>query len=180
MAVGPPPPADWRLLGLEPGATPEEILRAYDHRRALYDEECLASYSLLLDGERRDHLDRLLEARNRLLAAATAPRARPEDTAPLAADDEKESALGPVPDRGQHPGAWLAHRRQERGLTLDQLSREVRIRPAVLEHLEAERFDKLPEPVFVRGFVLQIARALAVPDPETLAALYLHVLDPKR
>jgi curved DNA-binding protein CbpA len=172
-----PTPADWRLLGLAPGATPEDILRAYDHRRALYDEESLASYSLLLDGERRRQLDRLLEARDRLLAAATAPRARPEEAPPSPADATTGAEIGPAPDREQHPGAWLGHLRSARGLTVDQLSKETKIRPTVIDQLEGERYDRLPAPVFVRGFVIQVARALAVPDPESLAALYLRQLE---
>lgn len=172
-----PTPADWRLLGLAPGATPEEILRAYDHRRALYDEESLASYSLLLDGERRHHLDRLLKARDRLLAAATAPRTPPEETPPTTADASIAAEAGPAPDREQHPGAWLGHLRRARDLTVDQLSKETKIRPAVIEQLEGEQYDRLPAPVFVRGFVIQIARALAVADPESLAALYLKQLE---
>ena len=172
--------ADWRLLGLEPGATPEEILRAYDQRRALYDEDALASYSLLLDPERNGHLERLENARNRLLAQASAVVAGVEPAPVATAAGAGITALGPPPDLEQRPGAWLEHRRRQRGLTLEQLSSETRIRPAILEQLEQQQTEHLPAPVFVRGFVLQLARALRAPDPEAVAAAYLQLLREKK
>ena len=45
--------------------------------------------------------------------------------------------------------------------------------PREVKHLEAEVVEELPEAVFVRGHVLQVARALGLADPNELAARYL-------
>ena len=59
------------------------------------------------------------------------------------------------------------------GLTLEQVSVETKVRPNLLAAIEKEQWHKLPAPVFVRGFVLQVARLLHMEEPETLASAYI-------
>ncbi len=72
------------------------------------------------------------------------------------------------------PGAFLRHHRLVSGLTLDQVSVETKVRPNLLDSIEKEEWSKLPAPVFVRGFVLQVARLLRMDEPEQLAAAYVQ------
>jgi cytoskeletal protein RodZ len=67
----------------------------------------------------------------------------------------------------------LRFHRRAKELTLEQVSAETKIRASLLDQLENERIDELPAAVFVRGHVLQYARALGLPDPNEVAALYL-------
>ena len=61
-------------------------------------------------------------------------------------------------------GAYIQKIRQYRKVSLDQLSDATRISKNNLSALESNAYDSLPAPVFVRGFVLQVARTLGVPD----------------
>jgi cytoskeleton protein RodZ len=63
-------------------------------------------------------------------------------------------------------GAKLRQERLGRGLTIDDIARETRIRPRFLEAIEAEDFESLPGLLFARNFVRQFALSLKLdPDP---------------
>ncbi len=66
-------------------------------------------------------------------------------------------------------GAYLRSRREARGVSLEALARETRIAPRVLEALERGRFESLPAPVFVRGFIRASLQSLGHPPREALA-----------
>ncbi|MEO9256206.1 MAG: helix-turn-helix transcriptional regulator [Tepidiformaceae bacterium] len=70
-------------------------------------------------------------------------------------------------------GITLRNARIQRGLTIDQVAQDTRISPRFLEALEAESFDDLPAPVYVRGFLRSYANYLhldATPLLNKLAA----------
>ncbi len=64
-------------------------------------------------------------------------------------------------------GARLRAAREARGMSVRDISDQIRIRPALLEALEAGRRDELPADVFVRGFIRSYARCTGV-DPDEL------------
>ena len=66
-------------------------------------------------------------------------------------------------------GAKLRQERVGRGLTIDDIARETRIKPRFLEAIEAEDFESLPGWVFARNFVRQFALTLKL-DPDPLIA----------
>jgi transcriptional regulator with XRE-family HTH domain len=68
-------------------------------------------------------------------------------------------------------GTILRESRQARGLTIDDVAQVTRIRPRYLEALEGERYDVLPTPVHVRGFLRNYALYLKL-DPDPLIARY--------
>jgi cytoskeletal protein RodZ len=57
-------------------------------------------------------------------------------------------------------GPRLRDARIARGLTLADIARATRIPQSALTHLEEGRFDQLPAPVFVRGFIRSFARVV--------------------
>ncbi len=57
-------------------------------------------------------------------------------------------------------GEALRSTRERRGLSIDQVAQDTRISPRFLEALEAEQFDELPAPVYVRGFLRSYASYL--------------------
>ncbi|MER3449614.1 MAG: hypothetical protein C4315_07550 [Chloroflexota bacterium] len=69
------------------------------------------------------------------------------------------------------PGQLLRAARQERGLTLEDAEQGTRIRREFLEALEADAYERLPAPVYVRGFIRVYARWLGL-DPEQVVGLY--------
>jgi flagellar biosynthesis protein FlhG len=166
---------DWEVLGIEPGADLEKVHRAYHTRRSLFSPSSLATYSLLRTEERNELLARLDEAFMRISnAAAYLASAKGGSGADDELVDEALAGLRTPTDLVGDPGAYLRHHRLVSGLTLEQVSVETKVRPNLLEAIERETWRLLPAPVFVRGFVLQVARLLRIDEPEALAAAYLE------
>jgi flagellar biosynthesis protein FlhG len=166
-----PRPQDWEVLGLDPGADVGAVRKAYARRKALYGTDGLATYSLHDDGEREALLERLDDAYRTIIdSIGSAPVAapRPADLGP-----EVRPPSGPAPPLSERPGAYLRHQRQSHRVRIDELALETKIRASLLDLLEAESFRDLPAPVYVRGFVIQYARALKLHDAEALAEAYL-------
>ena len=66
-------------------------------------------------------------------------------------------------------GKYLKKRREQRAMSVEEVSRATRIPVASLERLENDHFDDLPGEVFVRGFLRAYARSVALPVDEVLA-----------
>jgi cytoskeleton protein RodZ len=75
------------------------------------------------------------------------------------------------PSPGTGLGGRLIAAREAQGLTLDDVAQELRLPAATLEALETGRFEDLPEPIFVRGYLRAYARLLEM-DEEALIAEY--------
>src|SRR5437762_2351804 len=71
-------------------------------------------------------------------------------------------------------GASLRAARHKRGLELDAVQRELRIRKRYLEALEGERFELLPGQVSARGFLREYAEFLGLDG-----SLYLDEYNPR-
>lgn len=67
-------------------------------------------------------------------------------------------------------GSFLKKIRLYKGVSLEQLSDEIRVIKSTLVALEANDVDALPVAVFTRGFVVQFARALNVDEKKTTDA----------
>jgi cytoskeletal protein RodZ len=65
----------------------------------------------------------------------------------------------------------LQRTRQARGLTLEEVERDIRISRRYLEALENENFGLLPAPVYARGFLRTYARYLGL-EPASLLPLF--------
>lgn len=74
-------------------------------------------------------------------------------------------------------GADLRHVREQCGLSVDQLSRTTKIAVRILRNIEADQFDKLPPPVFVRGFLRAYAKEVGL-DPEETVRRYFSRFEP--
>ena len=65
-------------------------------------------------------------------------------------------------------GSYLRELRQQRGVSLDEISRSTRVPQRHLELLEADDFAALPAPPFTRGFIRAYCQALHEPPDEAL------------
>jgi cytoskeletal protein RodZ len=65
-------------------------------------------------------------------------------------------------------GGLLRNARQEKGLTIADLSRATKIKESQLERLEAAAMDVLPAEVFVVGFIKAYAREVGIDCAEAL------------
>lgn len=80
-----------------------------------------------------------------------------------------------TPSLQEWSGIEIRRYREQKNISLETLMENTRIRKSYLVALENEEFAKLPARVFVRGFLLQIARELKLP-PDQLIDSYLHRL----
>lgn len=75
-------------------------------------------------------------------------------------------------------GQELVRLRKERGVGLDEITRDTKIRRQVIEAFEAGRFEELPPEVFAVGFLRAYAEKLGIPaDP--LVNRYRKILRPE-
>jgi cytoskeleton protein RodZ len=65
-------------------------------------------------------------------------------------------------------GAFLKTEREKMKLSQDQIAQKMRLRRFVIEAIENEAWDRLPPPVFVRGFVRSYARTLDLDEKKAL------------
>jgi len=76
----------------------------------------------------------------------------------------------------EETGPDLKAVREEKGLTLKEISHRTRISVSVLNDIEKKEFQKLPEPVYSKAFIKSYARALDI-DSEIIISLYNGYLE---
>ena len=77
-------------------------------------------------------------------------------------------------------GAFLAAKRGERGLTLDQAASATQIRLEYLTALEADEPELIPAPVYARGYLRTYARYLGLDAESLVAKLPNPAADPRK
>jgi flagellar biosynthesis protein FlhG len=182
----------YESLGLSRDATAEQVEKAYHFFASMYDEEALATYSLLDVEEQRAARARVRQAYevlrdpvqrqlyDRALAEASAGQAEPARPAPAEAVPppvERRPAELPAPASRFLPepvtGESLRRAREERRISLREIATVTKIGVRFLEYIEADRHGDLPAPVYIRGFVHEYARCLGL-DPKSTADAYLR------
>lgn len=193
----------YEVLEVSPGATMEEIERAYQLIRAAYEEGSLALYSVFGNQdaeairERIDHAYQVLKEKEAQQVAPQSDSATP--SAALSAEEEAESprvsaAPAELPssidvfedldaavteDQEAFDGAALRRARLRRGIELDQIADVTKVSGSYLRYIEDEKFEDLPASVYVRGFVTAYARAIGL-NPQRVAESYMPRVDAAR
>jgi len=180
--VSAPVETHYAVLGIGPRATYDQVERAYRHAAGLYDEDALATYSLLDPEERQRARARVEEA----YSVLRDPRRRYEYDRQMGLDGSTPPPLaavgGPAAEPAARPpavtlpepvtGADLKRFRESRGIGLREIATASKVGVRFLEYIEAERLDVLPAPVYLRGFVQEYARAVGL-DPRRTAESYV-------
>jgi cytoskeletal protein RodZ len=78
----------------------------------------------------------------------------------------------------QEIGPYLKAQREERELTLEEVAEKTRIRPGLLMALESAEVKKLPEPVYLRGFIKRYAELMGLDSDPLVARLQVSSLSP--
>ncbi len=65
------------------------------------------------------------------------------------------------------PGVILAEARQAKNLTKEHIAGKLHLRVAIIDQLEADDYQNMPEPVFIKGYLRAYAKLLGI-DPEPL------------
>ncbi len=68
------------------------------------------------------------------------------------------------------PGALLAAQRIHLGYTAEYVAEKLRLRVRIIELLEVDDYSKMPEPVFIKGYVRAYAKLLKIPSEPLLEA----------
>ena len=89
------------------------------------------------------------------------------------ADDRAGKALV-LPEGAPFTGDVLRRAREARGLGVPQICERTKISRHHLENIEADRYDKLPAPVYLRGILMALARELRL-DGQKVARSYLEL-----
>ncbi len=84
-----------------------------------------------------------------------------------------------VVEFGDSPGRRLRVQRQSRGLTVERIAAQLHLKPEIVEALEQDRFDLLPDPVFITGYLRNYARMLGLDPIPLIAAYQAHAGTPK-
>ncbi|MCL2162387.1 MAG: helix-turn-helix domain-containing protein, partial [Betaproteobacteria bacterium] len=90
-------------------------------------------------------------------------------------DPMPEPALMPEPEPTPAPGEILRQAREARGESLNDVARTLKLSAQQLEALEAGRYDTLPGPTFVRGFLRNYANYLDLPPEPLLEGISARV-----
>ena len=88
-----------------------------------------------------------------------APSAPAHETPVISSDQRVNDILASA---CQCDGSVIERVREARGVTLQQIKSSTKISPTNLRFIEEDNFASLPPPVFLRGFLQQIARCLSV------------------
>jgi len=177
----------WKVLGLAPGATPEDIRHAFERLSSLLVPGSLPLYAAAEPEQQRHLQQRLREAYLRLMGGGYPVReglVGGEDlVSPSAKADEEpgtesvagapaplKETPGAAPARTEFSGSHLRVLREAASLSLRELSDRTRIRPQQLANLEEEAWDAMPPRVYVRGFVMAYARALGLDGEQVWAS----------
>ena len=177
-----PTETHYGVLGIGPRATPEQVERAYRHAAGLYDEDSLATYSLLDADERQQARARVEDAyavlrdggrRHEYDLSLGLSRAESAPAFALSVEAAPAPARAPIVVLPNPlTGADLKRFRESRGITLRDIATASKVGVRYLEYIEAERVDVLPAPVYLRGFVQEYARVVGL-DPRPTADSYL-------
>jgi len=190
IPVVPPEPNLYEILWVHPGATDEEVRRAYKRQREHYRPGSLPLTSLLTEEELSVERSRVEEAhdtlmdpvRRRAYDLSTLPQDEdnaPESAQPLDAALEAERAMlrqqlaHEINAETVFTGELLAKVRQANGISIEDISGHTKISARHLEAIESEDFASLPALVYTRGFVQQLAGYLKL-DPSQVSRTYLR------
>lgn len=171
----------YEILEVDRGASEEEIRRAFRRAKDLYSGQHVATRGHVSPAEQRRALARVEEAYETLVD----PNLRRPYDRTLSEEEDSEpgapaGSRGDVPERAAAPaaqvrrpqleegteytGALLRELRRQRGMERDDVAAVTRIGTAYLRAIEEEDFDALPEEVFLKGYLRQIARVLGLPE----------------
>jgi flagellar biosynthesis protein FlhG len=168
----------YAVLGIEPGASNEQVERAYRFCLELYGEGAIATYSLLDPAEAEEQRTRVREAYDVL---ADEEKRKAYDSARGFLPPEPPLVPFPAPAARPHEepalpktlsGAELRRIREARGVSLRHIATVTKIGLRFLEYIEEDKYALLPAPVYLRGFLHEYARLVGI-DPKLAAEAYM-------
>lgn len=183
----------YELLEIYPGASEEEVRRAYKQVRDYFGTDGLA-VSGVCDRAEREAYQQLAKEAHEVLVDRSKRRMYDRETfpdgfpTPSTRFEDGRAVIGRVVSPHDSlpkvelredqmvTGAFLGEIRRERGIELEDISNRAKISISYLRAIENESFLDLPAPVYVRGFVTEYARYLKV-DPDRAVSDFMATFD---
>jgi len=106
------------------------------------------------------------------VADAEPPSPPPEPPPERAGRSREVRVRLDIPPDVEFTGELLRRVRESYGLSLQQVAERTRITRIHLENVEADRYDRLPATVYLRGILVNLARELRL-DPARVSKTYL-------
>lgn len=103
------------------------------------------------------------------------PASLPAVPAPAAASLAADGLQPLAGEGGRYTGEVLRRAREARGITLQQLCERTKITRHHLENLEADRYERLPAAVYLRGILMALSKELRL-DGQKVARSYLDAM----
>ena len=185
-----PPESHHDLLEVERGAIDEEVRRAFKRAKEIYSPDSLCCYGLFEPEELEKVRTRLEEAFDVLLDPA---RRRPYELSVFPSEEGEEEEepstarrpadLPPPPEitpDTDFTGPLIRQVRESRGVELKDISHTTKVGMPYLRAIEEDDYASLPAPVYVRGFVTELAKYLqldATQVSRTYVKRYKRFLD---
>jgi hypothetical protein len=164
----------YEALELPPDAPLREVHTAFFRLKKLYSGDSIVLDPLgeeFPDKKRKKVLEQIEEAYARILASRKGepPRAQPlfSDVPPAETGLNAESLGGPF------SGPLLRKLRERQGVELSEISKELKLRIELLRAIEEERFEALPEPIYLKVHLKGYAAILRL-DPALVTDDYLR------
>ncbi|OZB03921.1 MAG: hypothetical protein B7X54_08930 [Idiomarina sp. 34-48-12] len=88
----------------------------------------------------------------------------------LIEENEEQAEPQPEPYTGETPGQIFREAREAKGLSTQQVADNLRLRKIVVEYMEADDYDKLSSPTYVRGYLRSLSKALDVNEARVFEA----------
>jgi hypothetical protein len=154
------------VLELPTNATLRDIHNSYMRLKKLYSGESIVLEPLgeeFSDKKKKKVLEQIEEAYAKILASRNSEAARTE---PLFTEGPPEERVPEDVDPASvvFSGACLKKAREARNVTLNEISKELKLRIELLNNIEAERFETLPEAIYLKAQLRTYAALLGLPQ----------------
>jgi len=185
----------YEVLEIDPGASDEEIRRAYKRAREMYAPESMVVFGLYTPERLNEVVQRIEEAYDTLLdpekrrghdlklfPEGIPPRATPQGAttgahAALPAKTERPGRSDETPVRvdpeepaispeTEFTGEILRRLREARGIDLVEISQRTKVGIGHLRSIEDENWKAMPATVYLRGFLVEYARFMRLDVPQ--------------
>ncbi len=161
------------ILELSSDASPLEVKTAYIRLKKLYSTPSMF-LSPIADEfpkrERQEILEQIEEAYTKLVSFLNAEQAG-------SFSSEKSSRMSAVEEERSgdlsYSGPMLKQIREKAGIELFDVALETKIRMEILQNIELEKFDSLPQEVYLKGHLNNYASYLFL-DPKKVVVDYLR------
>lgn len=151
----------FEILEISPGSTILEIRNAYNRLKKLYSTDSVVISPIADEFSKKDRkeiLEQVEEAFKKLMESLKGRYGpSPSHTGDLAFDDDPTVEKT---EEESYSGSVLKQIREKMGIQLFEVSLDTKIRMELLESIEDEKFDSLPQEVYLKGHLTNYASYL--------------------